>query len=189
MKAYACMARQTYRRGNREARTIQPEDIERIRVWRNAQMGVLRQSKPIEVSEQVAYYAHHIWPSMEQHQPSTILMSYLQNGCLIGYGGLVHIQWEHRRAEVSFLVDTLRTVNARGYREDLLVFFDLMKEIAFDELELNRLFTETYVMREKHIEALEAANFIREGVLRMHVMIDGKLFDSLIHGCLKSYER
>lgn len=189
MKAYACMARQTFRCGDREVRTSQPKDIEFIRVWRNAQMAVLRQTEPIEAAEQIAYYARHIWPAMEQLQPSTILMSYLQNGCLIGYGGLVHIQWEHRRAEVSFLVNPLRTVNALGYREDLLVFFDLMKEMAFDELELNRMFTETYAMRVHHIAGLEAANFIREGVLREHVMIDGKLVDSLIHGCLKSYER
>ena len=189
MKTYTCMARQSFRRGNREVRTIQPADIELIRVWRNAQMDVLRQSKPIEAAEQVDYYTRHIWTTMKLPQPSNILITYLQNGHLIGYGGLVHIQWEHRRAEVSFLVDPLRTENESGYREDLLVFFDLMKELAFEELGLNRLFTETYAMRAKHIEALEAANLIREGVLREHVMNGGKFVDSLIHGCIKSYER
>ena len=40
---------------------VQPEDIEQIRLWRNQQMHVLRQSKFISKEEQIAYYEKYVW--------------------------------------------------------------------------------------------------------------------------------
>ena len=189
MTNYACLSRQVFEHCGYVVRPVQPNDIEDIRIWRNAQMDVLRQSKPIAASEQEAYYAQHIWTTMSQAQPRNLLVGYVQQQRLIGYGGLVHIEWEHRRAEISFLLDPARTRQPAEYEADLLAFLHLMKEVAFDVLGFNRLFTETYATRAQHIAALEAANFRLEGVLREHVVIGGKPVDSLFHGCLRAYER
>jgi hypothetical protein len=51
------------------------------------------------------------------------------------------------------------------------------------------LFTETYDIRPLHISIIESAGFLREGVMHHHVRIDGHPVDSLIHGCLHSYEK
>ena len=47
----------------------------------------------------------HIWPDMPSLQPKNLLLAYMEDDNLIGYGGLVHIAWEHLRAEVSFYND------------------------------------------------------------------------------------
>ena len=36
----------------------------------------------------------------------SVLFNYLHNGKCIGYGGLVHINWIDKNAEVSFIMDT-----------------------------------------------------------------------------------
>jgi RimJ/RimL family protein N-acetyltransferase len=166
---------------------VQPKQIESIRQWRNNQLDVLRQDEPISRQQQIDYYANHIWPSMARLMPKNIVMSYLYKGAPIGYGGLVHIAWQDLRAEVSFLLDTERAANEVTYSADFRRFLGLIKQLAFDELGFNRLFTETYNIRRLHIDALENSGFKREGVMCEHVRIDGLPIDSIIHGCLKNY--
>ncbi len=184
MKVYSCLKRQKFFCGSYAIRTIQPSDIELIRQWRNSQMDVLRQKKEISYSEQLSYYQDLIWPTLSHIHPQNILLGYLFDDKLIGYGGLVHIDWESRRAEVSFLLDPVRTCDHQRYADDFLVFLQLIKILAFKDLGLQRLFTETYSHRRHHINVLEAAEFILEGVLRRHVILVGEPADSLIHGFL-----
>src|SRR5215469_14657050 len=105
MRRYLCMPRSRLERSGYAVEAVQPDHIEPIRCWRNAQIDVLRQAAPITPEQQIAYYAREIWPAMEQPRPSNVLVSYFFEGALIGYGGLVHIAWHHLRAEVSFLLD------------------------------------------------------------------------------------
>lgn len=170
----------------RRLRAIDPVDIEAIRQWRNAQLEVLRQSRPISGQEQADYFAQMIWPDKSEIRPTTILLAYLEDERLIGYGGLVHIQWDDRRAEVSFLLDPQRETDPNGRAVDFGRFLELIKEFAFVDLGLARLYTETYAMRERHIETLECHAFRPEGRLRSHVRVKGQPVDSLVHGCLAS---
>lgn len=188
-QGYACLGQQQFSQQGYSIRSVEPGDIEDIRQWRNAQMAVLRQQREISPAEQVAYFEMQIWPTLAEPQPANLLVAYLLDGQLIGYGGLVHIAWDHRRAEVSFLLDPARTHDLAGYRNDFLNFLQLVKTMAFDDLQLQRLFTETYATRQHHISVLEAAGFRFEGRLDQHVVIDGKPVDSLFHGCLDSYAR
>jgi len=183
--AYACMPHPRLEAGGLWVAAVQPDDIQAIRGWRNAQMEVLRQSRPISPAQQEAYFAERIWPSLGAAQPSEILLSYRDGERLIGYGGLVHIAWEHRRAEVSFLLDPVFLSPPESYGRYFGVFLGLMQRLAFADLGLERLFTETYALRTHHIAVLETAGFRREGVLRRQVRIAGRAVDSLIHGCLK----
>jgi RimJ/RimL family protein N-acetyltransferase len=64
-------------------------------------------------------------------------------------------------------------------------FLEIVKQLAFQHIGLERLFTETYAVRTHHISILEATGFSREGLLQNHVKIDGQSIDSIIHGCLK----
>jgi len=162
-------------------RPIHPDHIEAIRQWRNQQLDVLRQSRPITREEQERYFATHVWPVTADPQPPQVLVSYFDGELHIGYGGLVHIAWEHKRAEVSFLLDP-----ARGgrYRPDFATFLRLIRQLAFRQLGLRRIFTETYAIRTEHIAILEESGFEREGIMRDHVIIGGKPVHSIIHGCL-----
>jgi RimJ/RimL family protein N-acetyltransferase len=189
MRLYRCLNVQRIDKTFYSIIPVQNEHIESIRIWRNAQMGVLRQSSIISPLQQQTYFETKIWPEMDALQPINILMVYLKNDELIGYGGLVHISWEHLRAEVSFLANPNRVNHASIYAEDQINFLSLMKMLAFDHLNFHRLFTETYHTRQQHIENLETAGFIREGVMHAHVRIDGSPVDSYIHGCLRTNEK
>ena len=164
---------------------MQDSDVELIRHWRNAQMDVLRQTSPIGFEQQQAYFANSIWPTLEQAQPTNILVTYHRDGRPIGYGGLVHVAWEHLRAEVSFLLAPELAADRASYAECFSVYLALIKQLGFSALGFQRLFTETYAMRTDHIAILERNGFVREGRMRRHVGIDGEFVDSLIHGCLR----
>jgi RimJ/RimL family protein N-acetyltransferase len=184
LQSYACLPQAVFRHGLYEALTVQPEHVEPIRCWRNAQMAVLRQAEPIIPAQQQRYFADRIWPTLAQPQPPQILLGLRHRGELIGYGGLVHIAWHHRRAEISFLLDPRRTADEAAYAGDFSAFLALARQVAFQALGLRRLFTETYAFRRHHISVLEANGFQLEGVLRGHVLIDSQSVDSQFHGCL-----
>ena len=61
----------------------------------------------------------------------------------------------------------------------------MLTKFAFNNLNLNRIFTETYETRTDHIKILEDFVFIKEGVLREHTFKQGKVVNSLIHSILR----
>jgi len=186
MNCYSCLSTQQFEYGDYKIIPVQKEEIENIRLWRNNQMDILRQETKISSKEQKIYYKENIWPKMEEIEPNTILVSIHLNHKMIGYGGLVNISWVHKRAEVSFLSDPNRSQNIKFYNKDFSSFLNLIKLVGFDDLGLNRLYTETYDIRDKHISILESNGFKKEGVWRQHIYIKGKSIDSILHGCLNS---
>lgn len=184
--AYRCMPRTKISDGLFSIQAVQPCHIQDIRQWRNAQMDVLRQLAIITAEEQETYYHKYIWPVMSSPQPKNILLAYMKNDNLIGYGGLVHIAWEHRRAEISFLLNSDLAGTYEDYTLHFPTFLRLMKTLAFDDLGLNRLSTETYAIRKSYISALETSGFHREGILRHNVTINLSPVDSFIHSYLRS---
>lgn len=179
---YRCLKKQSFQGTNGYSLvTIREEDIELIRQWRNAQIDILRQKTPLSSEQQQQYYNNVIFPSMQQDHPSQILFSFLQNGNCIGYGGLVHIDWDARRAEISFLLNPdYISKHAELYTEYLAILI----VIAFENLKFHRLYAETYEFRNDHLEILEKRGFIFEGRLREHIFKRGKWHDAIIHGLL-----
>jgi predicted ATP-grasp superfamily ATP-dependent carboligase/RimJ/RimL family protein N-acetyltransferase len=184
--AYSCMPQPVLRLDSLWVQAVQPSHIENIRQWRNAQMDILRQSVVIQPEEQARYFQQQIWPDLLSPHPQNILLAYMEGSNLIGYGGLVHIAWAYRRAEVSFLLNNDLAGTPSDYQKYFPRFLQLMQVLAFDELNLDRLCTETYSIRKEYIAALEFAGFDREGILRQHVRIKDRPIDSFMHGCLKS---
>ena len=167
------------------AMTIQPKEIEIIRKWRNEQMAILRQRKIISKQDQIDYYKKVIWSQLDKDYPEIILLSIFQNEKFVAYGGLVNISWENKRAEVSFVSETNIASNEKHYHNLFSQYLSLIKYFGFSELGLNRLFTETFDIRPKHILTLEKSGFILEGIMKSHVIINGINTNSLIHGILK----
>ncbi len=165
---------------------IRRADMLSIKEWRNEQMEVLRQSKRLTDEDQMRYYDSLVKQSFEEPFPRIMLFSYLLDGRLIGYGGLTNLDWVNKRAEISYLLETARSSekDVERYVQDFSSFLSLMKRIAFKELAVNRLYTETFDIRPLHIATLERNGFRFEGRMREHVCIEDKYIDSLIHGCL-----
>ena len=166
--------------------SIQFGDAEEIRCWRNEQMCALRQSKALSKEDQLAYFDNVLKQEFNQTHPRQILVRFCLDGKLIGYGGIVHLDWENLRGEVSFLLATERTLNQASYHKELLIFFTLIKRLGFCVLGLNKLTTEAYANRAFHVQAIEDAGFCREGTLRQHVMIEGQWVDAVVSSCLKT---
>lgn len=172
--------------GSVVVRAVEPEHIEAIRCWRNAQIDVLRQSRAITAEEQVAYFERAVWPDKSSDRPANILLGLFEDGRMIGYGGLVHIAWDYRRAEISFLLATEIAQDEAVVSTLFATWLRQMQRLAFEDLGLSRLTTETYAMRTLHLRILDQAGFQREGLLRQHVRVGGRPMDAVIHGCLAS---
>lgn len=185
---YGILNNNTYKIGEYAIVPIRKEDLFLIKKWRNEQMDILRQNKPLTDQEQIAYYENIVIPCFSQVYPKIILFSYLNSNHCIGYGGLTNIEWLSKRAEVSFLLDTKRAINPVLYEKEFTSFIMFMKKVAFDDLEFNRIFTETYAFRHEHISLLEKNGFRFEGKMKQHAMINGTFVDSLLHGFLKGYQ-
>jgi len=182
---YACMPHPRLCDDLIAAEAVRASHIEPIRRWRNAQMDILRQTEPISPEAQLDYFDREVWPDKACEQPRTLLLSVAKDGAIIGYGGLVHISWPNRRAEVSFLLDPEPPRRDPEIADLYARFLRLMQRFAFQDLGLNRLTSEIYRTRTLHIDVLEASGFIREGTMRQHVIQNGKPIDALIHGCLR----
>jgi hypothetical protein len=182
---YNCLKRKLFVDGEFEIRPISVNDIEQIRFWRNMQIDVLRQKKIITSSEQIVYFNTVLLPLLTQEFPDQIIFSYFKNNILIGYGGLVHLSWEDKRAELSFLLNPEFVKIENLYEEYFLKFINFMKVVNFNQLQFHKIFTETFSNRTFHISVLEKAGFEIEGVLRDHIIINEAYNNSLIHSIIK----
>ena len=170
-------------------RSISELDIELIRMWRNNQTEILRQKEKISKEKQEEYFRKYVWNEMNSLNPKQILLSIVSNDILIGYGGFVNISWQDKRAEMSFILSNEIAKNKTLYEKNFSEFIVLLQEIAFKNLNLNRIYTETYDIRPLHISILEKNKFKFEGRMKCHLIIDNKKVDSLLHGCLKNYAK
>lgn len=187
MKKYKILKKTKYCLNEYSIVPLNDEDMESIRVWRNQQMSVLRQRKKITKKEQISYYKESIEPIFNQKNPRLILFSYLKNDVFIGYGGFVHIDWNLKKAEISFLTKTSRNKIRKTYVEDFNIFLKLIISLGFKEIGFNKLETETYSIRQTTIKILEENGFQLERQLHKQIFINNKYYDSLFHGQIKDY--
>ena len=183
---YRCLDLDVFHDGAYAITPLRKEDMMPIMTWRNAQQAVLRGKTTLTEEQQQGYWLRVIEPSFAQEEPAQLLFTFFFQHEPIGYGGLVHLSWQDRRAEVSFLVAPERAENLPIYARDFAAWLGMLKLIAFKQLRLQRLSTETYDIRKHHIQVLEASGFAFEGRMRRHLIIDGQPVDSLIHGCLNA---
>ena len=184
-KKYKIMNNFEFSFNNLSAYAVQPSDIEEIRKWRNSQIDILRQSNFISKEKQIKYFEENIWGEFDKDCPKTILLSIYHERNFVAYGGLVNISWEDKRAEVSFVAATEIASNEKKYLNLFSKYLSLIQFLGFSELNFNRLFTETYDIRSKHIHTLEQSGFNKEGTMKSHVFINGVFKNSLIHGVLR----
>ena len=185
MDAYNLLHGRSWSLDDYAIESIRLEDAEPVRNWRNQQMNALRQSQPLSFDQQNDYFKKEVFPEFDLPHPSKILVRFTLKGKLIGYGGIVHLNWADRRGEVSFLLDTKRAQDIENYRKEIATFLTLIRDLAFKNLNLHKLSTESYAHRTYHVEAIEESGFVREGVLRKHTLIDGLWYDAVVASALR----
>jgi hypothetical protein len=100
---------------------------ELIRQWRNSQVAILRQDRSIPTEEQEKY-AEGYRMERELALPPQVLYMFGDGYLPIAYGGLVHIEWEGPKAEVSFLMDPARKIDLLKYTTEWLTFLCLLRD-------------------------------------------------------------
>ncbi len=158
---------------------IRYQDRLDIMKWRNEQMYHLRQSELLTEEKQNDYYKEVVSKLFKQQQPQQILFSYLKNGKCIGYGGLVHINWIDKYAEISFIMDTALEKNE--FELHWTTYLQLIEKVAFSELNLHKIFTYAFDLRPHLYQAIEKAGFVKEAVLKEHCFFNHEFKDVIIH--------
>ena len=177
--SYSILSKQAFVKGAYSLVPIRDEDRYLIMKWRNEQLYHLRQKEPLTEHDQDLYFKDVVHKTFMAKQPDQILFSFLKKGVCIGYGGLVHIDWESQNAEISFVMDT--ELEKLQFIEIWKIYLNLIELVAFQDLSLLRIYTYAYDLRPKLYTALESSKYKKEAVLNRHVLVDSELKDVLIH--------
>lgn len=180
MRVYKCLKQQIVTSGEYSLVPIRHEDRYDIMKWRNEQIYHLRQSELLTRNKQDAYFNTTIAPLFNKEKPMQILFSFLYRGDLVGYGGLVHINYVDRNAEISFVIKT--DLQEKFFEKFWTEYLNLIKQPAFKELKLRKIYTYAFDVRERLYPALENAGFSLDSRMREHCYVGDEYRDVLVHG-------
>jgi RimJ/RimL family protein N-acetyltransferase len=179
MRNYKCLAISIFQHGSFSIVPIRHEDRMAILKWRNEQIYHLRQNKPLTAEEQEIYFNTVINALYDQEKPSQVLFSYLEDVVCIGYGGLVHINWIDKNAEISFIMNT--DLEKDNFQKHWGIFLNLIEQVAFTDLKLHKITTYAYDLRPKLYPVLDKSGFSKEAVLKKHCLFNTEYVDVVIH--------
>jgi len=160
-----------------ELQSIEEADLKQLQVWRNDPeiRQYFREYRELSMQQQRIWYEEKVI-----NDPDTIMYTIriASTGELIGCCGFNHVNWIHRRGEVSLYIgkDSLY-IDSEGYAADGI---NLLLEYGFSQLGLTRIWTETYSFDEKKRTLLKNLGFQEDGILRKNYFFDGKWWDSIV---------
>ncbi len=180
--SYFCLNRQVFTSGEYSIVPIRSEDRYLIMNWRNEQLYHLRQTNQLTKGEQDYYFDTTISGLFQQEKPDQILFSFLKNNECIGYGGLVHINWRDKNAEISFLMDTI--LEHKYFQVIWRKFLFLIEGIVFDELAFHKAYVYAFDLRPHLYEVLLASGYFFDARLKDHCKFQDRYADVVIHSKL-----
>jgi hypothetical protein len=180
MRRYKCLSINEFEYGDYSLVPIRDEDKYDILNWRNTQIDILRQQTPLTAEQQENYFETTVAQLFEQEKPKQLLWSFLENGKLIGYGGLVHIDWDAKHGEISFVLCNERNVNHEIFKKDWNAYLTMVEKLAFNILEFNKIHTYAYDIRDYYFDVMFQLGYCQEARLKEHILINDKLQDILV---------
>lgn len=176
---YKALNKQVYNFGNYKITPFRFEDRLDIMKWRNDQIYHLRQKEPLTECQQNNYFNNVVKPQFHHKQPNNILFSFLENDICIGYGGLVHINWTDKNAEISFIMNT--DLEKTRFFELWLSYLGMIEQVAFQELQLHKIFIYAFDLRPHLYEVADKFGFFRDATLKEHCFFKNKYIDVVIY--------
>ena len=137
---------------------IRYDDRYTIMKWRNEQIYHLRQKKKLSKYDQDKYFEEVVLRQKEEDNPDQILFSFLKKNKLVAYGGLVHINWNEKEAEVSFVMKTSHEEKNFNLYWDY--FLKLLESIVLKHTNLITLCTYAFDLRPQVYKVLEKNKFV-----------------------------
>lgn len=162
---------------------IEKEDLENLRNWRNNEdfKKYFREYRQINSQMQEKWFEDKVINDI-----STIMFSIkrMEDNKLLGCCGLCYINWIYRHADLSLYIGHEEAyIDDEGYA---LESCKLLFEYGFNQLGLNKIWTEIYEFDEKKRYLYENIGLKIDGVLRENYFYDGKWWNSLILSILKN---
>ena len=182
MKKYKVLNQNIFSKGEFKIVPIRFEDRIDIMKWRNEQVYHLRQEKPLTEESQEKYFKETITNLFEQQKPNQILFSYLKNDKCIGYGGLVHINWIDKNAEISFIMNP--DLEEDYFHFHWSIYLEMIESLAFEELGFHKLYVYAFDLRPHLYEVLLSSGYFRDAILKQHCYFNNKFLDVIIHSKL-----
>jgi len=179
MRQYKALTQQTYKNREYEIVPIRHKDRFDIMKWRNEQIYHLRQSEPLTVDKQDNYFNTTVASLFNEERPNQILFSFLEGKECIGYGGLVHINWIDKNAEVSFIMNT--RLEETSFSKNWSIFLNCLEQLAFGELEFHKIFIYAFDLRPHLYDVLELNGYFQDARLKDHCFFEGDFKDVLIY--------
>ena len=179
MSFYKVLNNQKFSKDEFSIVPIRYEDSMAIMKWRNEQVYHLRQDKLLTELDQENYFNNIVNKLFDQKKPNQLLFSYIKDGLCIGYGGLVHMNWIDKNAEISFVMDT--KVEKEYFSRHWETFLKLIEEVAFIELNFHKIFTFAFDLRPHLYVPIENSGFVKEAILKEHCFFNGIYKDVIIH--------
>ena len=176
---YKCLSKNKFAINDFTIEPLREADKYCIMKMRNEQMYHLRQSALLTEGSQDQYFNNVVSGLFVKEKPNQLLFSFLKSGEFIGYGGLVHINWLDKYAEISFIMKTV--LEAANFEYFWINYLSLIEKVAFEELGFNKLFTYAFDVRPHLYKVLEKAGFDEEARLKKHHLLGNAFVDVLIH--------
>jgi RimJ/RimL family protein N-acetyltransferase len=152
------------------------DKAENARLWRNLK----EHNQYFRQSGLISVYQQEQWREKIQTDPSMRMFAIVRppnytEAC--GVCGLTGIDWIHSKAELSCYVIGWSYARTKAA-------FKTLVDHAFKDLNIHRLWTETFETHELHLRILKEIGFTEEGILRQSYFKDGKYINSIIHSLI-----
>lgn len=159
-KSYLSLAKNIFTYNEAIFSPIRFSDRYKIMDWRNSQIFHLRQAALLTYDEQDQYFTNIVKPLLSSKKPKQYLFSYDYSGKFTGYGGLVHIDYELKAAELSFLVNPALGEDFEQLSWD--IYLQFAQELAFKQVGLSSISGYCYDTRSWLYPIYEKYNFQRK---------------------------
>ena len=162
---------------------VEKEDLQQLRDWRNnpSFRKHFREYQELNLAQQEKWFEGKVVADN-----TTLMLSIRRNDDneLLGCCGFVYINWVHRHADLSLYIGWEDAyIDDEGYAEESC---RLLLDYGFNELCLNKIWTEIYEFDGKKMALYDKFDFRQDGLLRQNYWYDGKWWDSRILSILKS---
>lgn len=178
-RKYKCLQKNNFSIGKYKITPIRFKDRIYIMNWRNEQMYHLRQKSILNIQDQNNYFKNVVLKLFNKKNPEQILFSYILNNKCIGYGGLVHINWNKKYAEISFIMET--SLESEYFHFHWKNFLLMIEKIGFDELDFEKLNTYAYDLRPHLYNVLEDNGYKKIKEEFSEKILDNKKLKVIIH--------
>jgi hypothetical protein len=156
---------------------VERVDLKQLMDWRNNPefRKHFREYRELNMAMQDKWFEQKV-----VNDPTTMMFSIkrLADGELLGCCGFVCINWVHRHADLSIYIGWKDSyIDEEGFAKESC---ELLFKYGFDELNLNKIWTEIYEFDKKKWELYQKLGFKQDGMLRENYFYDGKWWGSRI---------